>query len=343
MCIFSGLFDYLEVYMKIKEWINILVIALLLGFSYYRFHNRTFSAQRTLLLLDTHIEIFAMSRTNNVDALVEQAFQMIEEYELKFSYHNPRSVLYRVNQLSGDRGICKDIYEILRLAELIYYQSNHLYDVSIGALYDIWDFDNEVVPSSEDIEMALRYVGFDRIEFDENSLYMPSGFKLNFGSLAKGFIIDKVMDFLIVNNVREAYINAGGDIRFFSNGKRKWRIGVRHPRDVFTHIAVLNIPDMAVATSGDYERYFILDGVRYHHILNPKTGFPASPTVSVTVLSPSAFLADALSTAALVMNPFDAIEMIRLFDDTEVVIFFYDEDGEPVSLQSEGIRKWLRD
>jgi thiamine biosynthesis lipoprotein len=100
---------------------------------------------------------------------------------------------------------------------------------------------------------------------------------------------------------------------------------------------------MAVATSGDYERYFILDEVRYHHILNPLTGFPATPTVSVTVLSPSAFLADALSTAALVMNPFDAIEMIRLFDDTEVVIFFYDEDGEPVSLQSEGIRKWLRD
>ena len=345
--------------MKLKEWINIFVIVLLLGFSFYRFQNRTFSNQRTLLLLDTQIEIFVLSRSNHVDSLIEEAFQIIERYELLLSYHNSNSVLYKINQgsvSSSENGnkhpcpstegnmfeICEDFYAVLRMAEQIYYKSNHLYDVSIARLFDIWDFEEAVIPSDAEIEFARQYIGFGHIKFDANSLFLPTGFKLNFGSLAKGYIVDKVMEMLIESNVKEAFINAGGDIRFFSNYNRRWRVGIRHPRDLFSNIVVLNIPDMAVATSGDYERYFILDGTRYHHILNPSTGFPATPTISVTVLSPTAFLADALSTAALVMNPFDAIEMIRLFENTDAVIFFYDENDEPISLRTENIRRWIR-
>jgi len=268
---------------------------------------------------------------------------MIEAYELKFSYYNPKSVLYQINQesVSTRHDICEDFYNILRLAEMIYHESNHLYDVTIANLFDIWDFENEIVPSREMIEAAQQNIGFEHIRFGENYLYKPLNIRLNFGSLAKGYIIDKVMEFLIENGVREAFINAGGDLRFFSNNGRRWRIGIQHPRNIYTTIAVLNIPDMAVTTTGDYERYFIKDGRRYHHIINPKTGFPAQPNVSVTVFSKSAFMADALSTAAFVMNPFDAIEMIKLFENTEAIIYFYDENKEPVSLKTENIRRWL--
>jgi thiamine biosynthesis lipoprotein len=97
---------------------------------------------------------------------------------------------------------------------------------------------------------------------------------------------------------------------------------------------------MAVATSGDYERYFIYDEIRYHHILNPNTGFPVIPTVSVTIFSDTAFMADVLSTVAFVMNPFDAIELIKQIPNTEGIIYFYDA-GEPVSLKTEKVRNWM--
>ncbi|MCL2064419.1 MAG: FAD:protein FMN transferase [Candidatus Cloacimonetes bacterium] len=328
--------------MKFKEWINIIIILLLLSISFFRFRNKTYTASKIRFLMDTQVEISIISKNQNVDKLLDNAFDIIEKYDEMLSYFNPNSFLYHLNHSDSlQTKINEDIYEILKLAELVYYRSNNLYDISIAPLVDIWDFSNEIIPTSEMIELSQKNVGFDRIDFDENYIYLPVDMKINLGSISKGYIIDKTIEYIADKDVVEVFINAGGDIRFFSHNKKKWRLGIQHPRDRLSTIVVLRIPDMAVVTSGDYERYFIQDGVRYHHILNPKTGFPASPTVAVTIFSPTAFLADALSTAAFVMNPFDAIEMIKSFPDTEGIIFFYDSDGQPISLKTTGTRSWI--
>ena len=328
--------------MKFKDWINVLVILLLLGISFYRYKSKTYTASRIKFLMDTQVELSVVSRNPEVNQLLDEAFEMIEKYDAIFSYFNPNSLLYQINhsEIMPIR-INQDFYTVLTIAEKLFYESNNLYDVSIAPLLDIWDFVNENIPAIEEIEIAQRRVGFDRIIYDEDFIFLPEEMKLNLGSLSKGYIVDKIIEYFIENEVEEAYVNAGGDIRFFSHNKKRWRIGVQHPRDNQSTIAVLRVPDIAVATSGDYERYFMIDGERYHHILNPKTGFPSFPTIAVTIFSSTAVLADALSTAAFVMSPFDAIELIKSYPETEGIIYFYDVDGQPLSLKTTDTRKWI--
>ena len=328
--------------MKKRDWIHLIIIFLLLGFSYFRYKNQTYIFNRVRFLLNTQIEINVVSYSKNAERLLENAFNMIEEYELKFSYYNPKSELYKINNSEKEIfEIDDEFYEILKLAEKVYYESNHLYDVTIGSSLDIWDFETGIIPDSLAISEALLNIGFDKLELREGFLYKPQGIKINLGSISKGFIIDKVIENLIEAGVKETFVNAGGDIRFYSNGKRKWRVGVQNPRDPFSRIATLRIPDLAIVTSGDYERFFISDEQRYHHIINPLTGLPTNITVSVTILSPTAFVADALATASMVMHPFEAIELIKTYPATEAIIYFFDANEEMVSLRTEGISRWV--
>ena len=330
--------------MKRKEYINILIIILLLSFSYYRYINRNYSINRTRFLMDTQVEISITSKNKNIEQQLDKAFSIIELYDNIFSYYNPNSLLYHINNSDSLHiRINDDLYNVLVLAGDLFYKSGYLYDVTIAPLSDIWNFDDEIIPDELLIKQAQNMVGFDRIGFTNEYIYLPEGMKINLGSISKGYIIDKIIDYFIESNILEGFVNAGGDLRFYSNDRRKWRIGIQNPRDRNSIIMSLRIPDMAVVTSGDYERYFINNDIRYHHILNPLTGFPATPTVSVTILSQNAFLADALSTAAFVMNPFDAIELIKTFNDTEAVIYFYDDEGEPISLKTEGIKMYISD
>jgi len=325
-----------------KEWINIIIIIILLGIGYYKYQSRTFSEKRSQLALDTLIEISVTTKNKNVQQQLTTAFDMVKAYEAKFSYFDPQSELSSINNApqGNIHPIDEDFYEILHMAELLYYESNHLYDVSIGNLIDLWDFSVGVVPEQASIDSTLGKIGFENVTYTERAINLAGGVRLNFGSLCKGYIIDKVMEYIISQNPLEAQMNAGGDIRFYSNGNRKWKVGVQHPRDSQRLIARLNIPDRAVVTSGDYERFFMVDGERYHHILDPLTGYPAKMTVSVTIISPTAFIADALSTAAFVMNPNDAIALVKKFPNTDAIILFYDFDGDLHNYQTANIQQW---
>ncbi|MCK9328395.1 MAG: FAD:protein FMN transferase [Candidatus Cloacimonetes bacterium] len=325
--------------MKRKEWINLTIIILLIAFSYYRYTNRTYNSVQTHILMDTQVEIYAESKTKNIASIIDQAFDLIRSYDNKFSYYNENSMLNKINN-KETQTIDEDFFIMLNFAEKLYHNSNGLYDISIANLIDLWDFENEIIPSKLELEKVKQKIGFDKITFSQDSISLSNDVKLNLGSISKGFIIDKAIDFLKANNVTEAYINAGGDIRFFSSNNKKWNIGIQHPRDKNKVIASMKIPDMAVVTSGDYERYFIKDNIRYNHIINPKTGYPANESVSVTIFSDNATLADALSTTAFLMNPFDAIELIKGFPGTEAIIYFYDDNNEPISLKTHGTKKW---
>jgi thiamine biosynthesis lipoprotein len=292
-------------------------------------------------MLETFIDITVTSRDKAIDKKIEDAWELIRAYELKFSYHNLHSVLYQINSTESPHEIDNDFYEILNLAKTIYHKSNHMYDISIGRLIDVWDFENAIIPDSLDITEAKNYIGFENITFDTEYLYMPYKYKLNLGSIAKGYIIDRVIEYFIDLDVIEVTVNAGGDIRFYSEKNRKWTIGIKHPRIDDVTIGTIRISNMAVATSGDYERFFISEGRRYHHLLDPFTGYPSEQTISVTVLAPTAIMADAISTAAAVMNPADAINMIKSFENVEAIIYFKDEYEDIKSVRTEKMQNWF--
>ncbi|MCL1827704.1 MAG: FAD:protein FMN transferase [Candidatus Cloacimonetes bacterium] len=321
--------------------LNCFLILLLLSLSYYNQKIKTYAYGETRLMLSTQIEIKVVSKSKSVQQLVDKAFDQITQYELKFSYYHPDSFLHQINNSESVYfRIDNEFYEVLSLAEKIYYESNHLYDVTIGDLFDTWDFENEAIPDSVALAEAMENIGFDKLILKKDSLFKPNNIKINLNSLCKGYIVDKVIEFLIKNGAEEAIVNAGGDLRFYSNNKNKWVVAVQNPRDRFSTIASLRIPDKAVVTSGDYERFFEQENQRYHHILNPQTGYPTSQTVSVTVLSSTAFVADALATAAMVMHPFEALELIKKYPNTDAIIYFFDENDEIISIKTDQIKNY---
>ncbi|NQV17737.1 MAG: FAD:protein FMN transferase [Armatimonadetes bacterium] len=331
--------------MKKKDLLKIFVLVVVVGFSALFFLNRQNTVEKTRFLLDTIVDISVTAKNKNctekkLKTIVDSTFSLILKYEKKFSYFLKDSKLWEMNNSEKDNfSIDSDFYEMLKLSSEVYSETDSLYDISIGSLTELWDFDKVHIPSLDSIEFAQNNIGFHKIKFSENQLYKPKEIKINLGSVAKGFIIDKAITFLKDNKVESAIINAGGDIRILDYPK-PLRVGIQNPRKQSEVIAVLTMQNSAVVTSGDYERYFEIDGQIYHHIVNPKTGFPAYNSISVTVIASSATIADAYSTALFLMEPDDAIELTNTIENIEAIIFYF-EDDEIVNLKSNGLKEYL--
>jgi thiamine biosynthesis lipoprotein len=222
-----------------------------------------------------------------------------------------------------------EVAALLDMALEIKQRSNSAFDPALGGLNLLWSFSLPesplAPPSAQAIKEAVppvhciekRKGGWIRTD---NRCY------LDFGAIAKGYAIDRGIAVLQKNGIRHAIINAGGDIRLIGrHGEKPWRIGIRHPRDKAEVIATLELEgDVSVVSSGDYERYFIYNGQRYHHILNPKTGWPASASQSATVIAPNATMADAWSTALFVTGK----EGMPLINKMNFAALLVDHDGK---------------
>ena len=213
------------------------------------------------------------------------------------------------------------------------------FDPTIGPVKWLWRFEDDAeLPPEADIARALETVGAGRATLSGDSLrFAVHGVKLDLGGAAKGYAVDRMIDVLQSGGAEAALVNAGGDIRSFGlkPGGKRWVIGLRHPR--LSRTLVLDPLDLAaVATSGDYERYLMVDGVRYHHILDPRTGYPAHGCVSVTVWAPTAMRADILATAVFVMGPERGLQYAERAGSVEALIF-YEHDGELEAVLTSGI------
>ena len=185
----------------------------------------------------------------------------------------------------------------------IYKNSNGDFDITVGPLSKAWGFIDHsyMIPSKEEISHILTLVGMDKIKKGQSKLVLKEKMKLDWGAIAKGYGLDLAVQALKSKGIKRGFINAGGDL--FCWGKNpensSWKIGVKHPRKK-GYLAILAIKNLAAATTGDYQRYFELNGQRYHHVFNPHTGYPAQGKQSVTVIGPQASTCDALATALFV-------------------------------------------
>lgn len=327
--------------MKKKDIINVILLIILLTAGYLLHKSRTYTVNGSQFLLDTIIEITFTSRNPDSNELLDRCFALVDSLDREYSYYREGSVLQGINLSESDTvAISSDMHDMLQIGRDLYLQSDSLYDLSVGTLTDIWDFESARVPLAEEIAQALTFVGYDKIQIRQDSLVRPAGFKLNLGSLAKGYIIDRLCYYLEEQDVLSAIINAGGDIRLFGQ-KKPLRIGIQHPREEKNEVLkVIRIKEAAIATSGDYERSFFLDGVRYHHLLNPLTGYPARNNVSVTVIASTAVIADAYSTALFLMPSGEAIALADSIPGLEAIIFYESASGLS-SVQSAGFTDFL--
>lgn len=213
------------------------------------------------------------------------------------------------------------VIELFGLAQRLHADSGGCFDISIGPLTNLWGFSTKTytLPESEEIKAALRFVGQEAIHERFGTLVLKRGMRLDWGGLAKGWGVDLAASAIRDMGITRGFINAGGDLLCWgkSPSGTAWRVGIKHPRQQ-GYLGVLAVIDKAVATSGDYQRYFEKDGVRYHHIFDPKTGYPARGKQSVTVIGPETAVCDGLSTALFTSQT--PVQIMARYPDYSAII-----------------------
>jgi thiamine biosynthesis lipoprotein len=225
--------------------------------------------------------------------------------ERKYSRYQPQSELYRINTVAGTGGsivVDPESAGLLDYAFAAYRKSGGLFDITSGLLRQVWDFTSARLPDDIAIGQLLARVGLEKIKWQNPTLIFEiPGMQLDFGGLGKEYAADRAAEICVASGIQRGLIEFGGDIPLIGPqlDGTAWPIGIRHPRNAATSIAKLELSLGAVATSGDYERYFDFNGRRYCHILNPRTGWPAQGLRSVTVLGDNCLVVGTLATTAM--------------------------------------------
>ena len=276
------------------------------------------------------------SDAKKASEIIDKVFDEIKRIELLTSKFMPDSELSRINQNASenDYPISEEVYNLLKISIQYSKITKGAFDITIGAIQDLWNFDDEdsQIPSSKSILPLLPLVGFKNIMLKKNFhvRLKKNGMKLDLGAIAKGYAVNQGIEILKNNNINNAILNGGGDLKCIGEKKQgsPWKIGVRHPRKPSSIIATLKGNNQSIATSGDYQNFFVKNKVRYHHLLNPETGWPAIGMQSATIISDDAMLADVMATAVFVMGPERGIAFIESQKHLEG--FLIDSNGNKI-------------
>lgn len=262
------------------------------------------SLSSELYAMDTVMYLTAYG-THAKEAL-DAAEAEISRLDALLSISSESSDIYRVNQ-DGSGELSEDTTELLTSALGYFHETDGLFDCTIEPIMEAWGFTthNYHVPDPSELSELLPLVDASAVSLSGNQVDLPSGARLDLGGIAKGFTSARVMDIFTRNGVTSGIISLGGNVQTL--GRKPdgslWRVGIQDPGDLNSMLAIVEVADEAVITSGTYQRCFELDGVRYHHIIDPRTGYPAdSGLTSVTIISPDGTLADALSTSLFIMG-----------------------------------------
>lgn len=273
----------------------------------------------------------------NADSTSEKIIKRLKQLEENLSVNIITSEVSQINSHSGQSKALKvnnDMMNILNTANKFSTLSDGAFDITVGPLVKEWGVFSEHphVPAEERIKELLKLVDYKSIELDrENKTLRLSvkGQMIDLGAIAKGYAADEAAKICRDNGIKSAYINLGGNVYVVGSkpDKSPWRIGIQNPRAVDgKYIGILNISDRTVVTSGDYERFFMKNGIRYHHIIDPKTGWPSnSDIISSTIVTDSSISADALSTATFVMGFKKSQELLKKLKGVDAIFVTKDK------------------
>jgi thiamine biosynthesis lipoprotein len=256
---------------------------------------------------DNEVQVDADS--TRAHSAADAAIADVRRIEAKYSRYQDDSLTTRINRAAGGAPVVIDAETagLIAYADRCFTQSGGLFDITSGVLRRAWDFRRQppVLPEDAALAAALARIGWADVEWDERTIRLPRvGMEIDFGGIGKEYAADRMATILIDHGIAHGLVNLGGDVRAVgaqSNGA-PWRVGIRHPREAGRTIASVELADGAVATSGDYERFFEIDGRRYSHILDPRTGMPVAYWQSVSVVAPLCIVAGSCSTIAMLME-----------------------------------------
>ena len=248
------------------------------------------------------IQLYCKSkeRADSIRDLVIQEALRIEE---KFSRYRTESILSKINASAGAEAVQVDeeTAALLDYADTAFVQSDGLFDITSGVLRRAWDFKSSALPTKSALGELTSLVGWNKVEWRRPFIRLPKkGMEIDFGGIGKEYAVDRACGICLENGIRSGLINLAGDLRVLGpHGVRPWYVGIAHPRIAGEVLACVALSFGALATSGDYERFIEVDGERYCHILNPKTGWSVQDLQSVTVHAESCLVAGTATTIAM--------------------------------------------
>jgi len=302
-------------------WI-ILPIALILLAAWTTLTLRVQPLKRTEMIMGTVVEISVIPADEEA---IKEAFDAIKKVDELMSTYKPESEISILNR-QGENHLSPQTSQIIQEAIKFSEMTEGAFDITCRPLINLWKRAKKEakIPTLQEIEEAKRLVSYKKIALEDDLVKLQQpGMQIDLGGIAKGWAVDKAIQALKKRGVRAALINAGGDL--YALGRRglwkKWEVGIQHPRDQEKILTTLEVSDKGVATSGDYRRYFTLEGRRFSHIVDPRTGETVEEVpMSVTVVAPDATTADALATGIFVLGPEEGMKLIESLPGIEGLI-----------------------
>lgn len=262
---------------------------------------------------------------------LQKAFDEVKRLELLMTTWREDSEVSRINAAAGKAAVSvgQETFDVIEKSRWIAKESGGVFDITFEAMKGLWKFDEDKldrIPDKAAVDAARKLIDWRRIEVDDEARSVKIGpkQKINLGGIAKGYAVDAAAKVLGAEGLKAFFIRAGGDL--YVRGRKPdgnaFRVGVRDPRhkNPGEFFAMIEVEDHAFSTAGDYERFFIHDGKRYHHIIDPRTGWPATASRSVTIWARDAFTADAIDDAVFILGPERGLALVESIDDCGAVI-----------------------
>ena len=295
----------------------------------------------------TVVSITVVSRSEDqAQKAINASFDELDRLAALLNFYSDTSEISRINREAGEKPVkvSKDTLDIIEKAVYVSEMTDGAFDVTVGPLVKLWDLQKQIIPNKKSIEEKQKLVGYKNIVIDKgaSTVYIKKkGGQIDLGGIIKGYAVDKVVGVLHKNGIKSGVVAVGGEIRLLGTKPdgTSWGIGVQNPRpkgpddQVF---ATLQLSDKALSTSGDYIRYFEKNGVRYHHLLDPKTGYPSRQCGSATIIADNNTTTDGFSKL-FILGPQNGLAVAKKlgFD-----VLFIDCNGKVV--MSDGIKDTIR-
>ena len=286
--------------------------------------------KRSLGLMGSDFDITVVAKDKEeANNYIDIAVNEIERIEQLISSWKSTSQTTEINSNAGIKPVQvdKELFDLIKRAKAISQLTDGAFDISFAAIDKIWVFDGmeSELPDEETLKASVQHIGHDKIILDEKQqtvFLKEKGMKIGFGAIGKGYAADKAKSLLQSKGVSAGIINASGDMNAWGtqpNGS-SWKVAITNPMDKSANYGLFDLNREAVVTSGNYEKYTMIDGKRYAHIIDPRTGMPTQGILSVTIFAPKAELADALATSVFVMGDEVGINLIDQLPDVEAII-----------------------
>jgi thiamine biosynthesis lipoprotein len=304
--------------------------------------------KRKLFMLGSPFEVTAVAKdTIKANEYIDLAVAEVKRIENLISDWIPTTQISEINRNAGIKPVKVDteVFELVERAIKISQITNGAFDISYASMDKIWKFDGsmKVMPTEEAIKKSVAKIGYKNIILNpkEHTIFLKlEGMKLGLGGIGQGYIADKVKDLLFSKGCVSGIINVSGDINAWGkqpDGK-PWTVGIVNPLNKNKIFATFPIEDSAVETSGSYEKYVIFNGIRYSHIIDPRTGYPAKGVVSVSVFAKQTEIADALATGIFVLGVEVGLDLVNQIKGIECIIV--DDKGKIHSSNGIDIKKY---